>query len=132
MLIEEKVEVNTKNKDERMPLHFAARNGHLEVVKSLLQLYTTSAHPSPSITVKQSVAYDGQDAFGFTPLLSAIYGGHNDVVILLTNHGADTSLYADYGRNPSDWVSLNPVLYENLKDVLSGQLTSSTEQRASL
>ncbi|KAF6031868.1 hypothetical protein EB796_009770 [Bugula neritina] len=60
--------------DSRYPLHFAADYGQLEVLEYL---------------ISQGADINAEDKYGITPLLSAIYEGHEKCVALLLEKGAD-------------------------------------------
>ena len=66
-----------RSNDGWTPLHLAAGNGHLEVVKLLLE-------KSADVTV----ANNG----GWTPLNSAASNGHNEMVKLLLEKGAGVTV----------------------------------------
>jgi len=68
------------------PLHFAARQGHLDVVKSLLEAGAEIDRPT------------GGDKT--TPLLIAIINGHFDVAKFLLDQGADARLASENGVTP--------------------------------
>ncbi len=64
-------------------LHAAAQNGHLEVVKAL---------------VERNVDKNRQAACGSTPLHLATQGGHREVVCYLLEEGVDMNLQDSLGR----------------------------------
>ncbi|KAH9069639.1 hypothetical protein EDB83DRAFT_2582967 [Lactarius deliciosus] len=70
-------DANAQKNDHTTPLHLAAANGHLEVVRTLLE------HG-----VDLSVATTADNR---TPLHEASRGGHVDIVRLLIKNGADAS-----------------------------------------
>jgi ankyrin repeat protein len=53
------------------PLHFAAMNGHLEIVKMILE------------NTEDATVIEASDVDGATPLAFAVANGHKDVVIFL-------------------------------------------------
>ena len=78
LLIEEKATVDAKNKDGQTPLHSSALKGHFAVVDLLIHRSAGSLCDSPSIhkSSHRVIDCDTRDVFGLTPLLSSIYGGH--------------------------------------------------------
>lgn len=68
-------------------LNIAARNGHFDIVELLLSLrYTTSGNDSSKANQTQRVSVNHADRDGWTPLRSASWGGHAEVVKLLLQH----------------------------------------------
>jgi len=67
------------------PLHYAARDGRLDIVTALLDA---------------GAAIDSREANDLTPLLLAIVNNHVDVARLLVARGADTGATDWYGRTP--------------------------------
>lgn len=80
------------NGSDLRPLQSAVANCHLDVVKVLLKF-------GPDINV--------QMIGGFTPLMSATALGDEEMVELLTSHGADQSLKANDGRTAADFTKLS-------------------------
>lgn len=74
------------------PLHFAAANGHIEVVKLLLD---HGAHVSTT------------NEGGETPLHYATKGGHTEVMTILLDHGADVSAKGTSCGTPLQWAARN-------------------------
>ncbi|KAL9225495.1 hypothetical protein vseg_001412 [Gypsophila vaccaria] len=72
-----------KDANDRTALHFAAREGEMEVCKYLLE------------DLKLDV--NVKDAEGETPLVHAARQGHTDTVSYLLDHGADPSIASDLG-----------------------------------
>ena len=90
---------------DRLPLHFAAENGHLPVVRILLQQPTVDPnkkdfsgqtalfkaasrghHPVVELLLQQRGIYsDNMSNDGFTPLLLVIFSKHENVVQLLVD-----------------------------------------------
>jgi ankyrin repeat protein len=68
--------VNAKNTDEWTPLHLAAQNGHLNVVKFL---------------VEQQAEMNMKNTNGSTPLHLAAQNGHLNVVKFLVYKWMDTT-----------------------------------------
>jgi hypothetical protein len=106
------------------------------VVKLLLQTCTNYSRKSLlHIDTKPEVSNgcNLQDGYGLTPLLCAMYCGHDDVVLLLANHGADLSILDLYGRNAWDWILANPLLSRSFEcSNFPGQPTPPRQQITSL
>lgn len=80
------------NGSDLRALQSAVVNCHMDVVKVLLEF-------NPDINV--------QMLGGFTPLMSAIALGDEEIVALLIDHGADQALKADDGRVAADFAKLS-------------------------
>ena len=61
------------------PIHWASRNGHVEIVKLLMPSTETPNAP---------------DNFGQTPLMNAEQNGHQEIVNLLNAHNATLPTHA--------------------------------------
>jgi ankyrin repeat protein len=68
----------------RTALHLAAMNGHLEIVKLLLE-------HGADVNAKT------KEGYGYTALHSAASNGHLEIVKLLLEHGADVNAKTKYG-----------------------------------
>ncbi|KAL5331401.1 hypothetical protein ACEPPN_000931 [Leptodophora sp. 'Broadleaf-Isolate-01'] len=77
----------------RTPLHWAAMNGHIEVVKQLLE-------KGANVAVANSSG-------GWTPLHQATWNGHVEVVKQLLEKGANTTVTDSEGRTPLYWAAMN-------------------------
>jgi hypothetical protein len=77
------INVNVKNVNGNTPLHYAVRNGHVEITRLLLE-------NGAEVNVK-SVG-------GFTPLHWAAWNGHVDILHLLVENGADLEVQNNDGR----------------------------------
>jgi ankyrin repeat protein len=76
--------VNAKA-DGYSPLHGAAWQGHVEVVRALLDF---------------GAPVNAQDGEGYTPLHKAAWRGHEQIARLLLAHKADTSIKESGGLTP--------------------------------
>ena len=65
LLKKESIDVNAKNEDGQTPLHFAARRGHTETVKYL---------------VEKGADVNAKNKYGQTPLHYAARRGHTEIV----------------------------------------------------
>lgn len=79
------------NKTGWAPLHYAATNGHNDVVKYL---------------VDHAAYIDAESPNGTTPLMMAARGGHIETVKLLLDEGADMRLKNQQGMNVIDFALL--------------------------
>jgi len=84
LLLNDKVEVNKKNKDERIPLYMACQNGYIEIVELLL---------------KNNADINLADKRGTTPLAIACQQGHVKIVELLWKAGANINDMCKVGAN---------------------------------
>lgn len=88
------------------PLHVAARGGHTKVVRYLLQFCRSSPCVSEPVLPTgvmedeeaQFIEINGKNTMGATPLELAASQGHTDVVKLLLERGASTTLPDSTGR----------------------------------
>ena len=89
------ITVNVKDVSGYTPLHYAARNGHIEITRLLLQ-------NGAEVNAKNNV--------GSTPLHWAAIAGHVDILHLLVENGADLEAQANNG-----WRALHSAsLFGNL------------------
>jgi ankyrin repeat protein len=86
LLIAKDAEVNKKG---WAPLHYAAANGHDDIVKLLLD---------------HSAYVDAGSPNGTTPLMMAARGGHVSTVKLLLDNGADLNVKNQIGMNALDFA----------------------------
>ncbi|KAJ3224342.1 hypothetical protein HK099_008586 [Clydaea vesicula] len=87
-LVANGVSVNGLDMAKNTPLHWAARGGHAEVVKILLE---------------KNAAVNSQNKMGDTPLHLAAYNGNVSTVIHLLNYpGIDPTIKNKDGSKPSD------------------------------
>nr|WP_255581766.1 ankyrin repeat domain-containing protein [Cupriavidus sp. AU9028] len=86
MVEQRKVEVN---KTGWTPLHYAATNGHTEIVRLLLD---------------HSAYVDAESPNGTTPLMMAARGGHAETIKLLLDEGADMRIRNQQGMTVIDFA----------------------------
>ena len=80
------VDVNKQNNIKRTPLFIAAINGHIDVVKELIQHSTSST-------------LETREEDGMTPLLGSCHSGEIDVVRFLFEKGANLIAKTNDGTN---------------------------------
>ena len=95
------VDPNVKDNDGRTPLHRAAKRGHVDIVKLLLE---HGANPNIQ-----------ENKYGYTPLHVAVKNCHVDVVRVLLEHGADPTIRDNEGRTPLDYGSDCEEIIEELR-----------------
>ncbi|CAK7272634.1 hypothetical protein SEPCBS119000_005229 [Sporothrix epigloea] len=84
LLLEKKAEIEPKHENEVPALYRAAEAGHHAVVKELLLKYANQNEVVPS-------------RLGQTALFAACFGGHDQIVCLLLDHGADVEIRDEQG-----------------------------------
>lgn len=95
LLIEEYANVGIRTKYLETPLHYAAQNGHKDVVKVLLE---------NGANVNAIAEHYG------TPLHYAVLNGHEDVVTVLLEYEADVHERNDYDQTPLDHINIDTQL----------------------
>ncbi|OWW21468.1 ankyrin repeat domain-containing protein [Noviherbaspirillum denitrificans] len=93
------------------PLHYAAANGHIDIVRLLLD---------------KSAYIDAESPNKTTPMMMAARGGHIYVVKLLLDEGADATLKNELGMSAIDFAANH-----NHKDIAEG-LTSRLRKAGKL
>lgn len=93
------VEINTRDSEERTPLHWAVDRGDLDAVKVL---------------VSSNADVNAQDTEGQTPLHYAVRREREDIAQLLVNHQADLQIKDGHGNTAPDlcssaWPFLKPA-----------------------
>lgn len=91
VLLQENINVNMRV-EERTALCHAARNGHLEIVNSLISA-------GADVDLKEQEE-------GFNPLLDAAYAGNLEVVRVLLAAGADVQVKVNDCLNPLEYTEL--------------------------
>jgi ankyrin repeat protein len=104
--------------DESTPLHLSSREGHVDIVRFLVehgantsaqdQLGQTPLHVASwnghldiaRILVEHGANASAQDLRGSTPLYSASANGHLDIARFLVEHGANTADQDRHGSTP--------------------------------
>ncbi|CAK7219019.1 hypothetical protein SBRCBS47491_003704 [Sporothrix bragantina] len=87
LLLEKGADVEPRRENEMPALFKAAEAGHFAVVQELLRY-----HANPNVVVRSRL--------GQTALFPACFRGHNKVVGLLLDHGADVRVRDKEGRTP--------------------------------
>ena len=77
------INVNVKDVSGNTPLHWAARNGHVEITRLLLQ---------------NGAEVNAKNNYGNTPLFCAAENGHIDILHLLVENGANLEAQNNDGR----------------------------------
>ncbi|WP_264329360.1 ankyrin repeat domain-containing protein [Wolbachia endosymbiont (group A) of Andrena hattorfiana] len=88
--------VNAKDGCDIAPLHLAAGNGKLDIVKYL---------------INKGASIDSRDCFYQTPLYWAAKSGELDMVKYLVNKGASVDIEDSYGRTALYWAVENENFY---------------------
>lgn len=112
-LIEAHADLTAHSRQGFTALHFAARQGDLDIVKLLLaagvdvniltQPDSAAADPAPARTSGPPTGRTAPAA-GYTPLLVAVMRGRIDLALYLLDHGADPNIGAA-GFTPLHWAS---------------------------
>ena len=80
------------NENGFTPIHFQARNGHLDVIKVMAPLTENPNMPNK---------------YGQTPIYWAAFGGHTEVIIFLASLTEDPNLGDGMGSTPIYWAAQN-------------------------
>lgn len=111
-------QVNVKDESNRIPLYWAARSNHADIVRFLVEkgadingqtndgwaaLHTAAYNgrlESATVLIQLGATVDIQTDDGQTPLYWAARNGHSRLVKLLLAHGADPNAKAKNGSTP--------------------------------
>lgn len=94
-LLENKADVNAKDKGGLVPLHNASSYGHVDVA---------------SLLIRYNSVINATDRWNFTPLHEAAQKGRTQVCSLLIIHGADVYLKNQEGQIPLDLATADDVI----------------------
>ena len=86
LLVESGANITLTSDSGEQPIHLASANGHVDVVKYLLD--------------KNATIWDVADLDLWTPLHLASYHGHLPIVRIYVDLGADVNLPVDEGATP--------------------------------
>ena len=94
-----------RRRDGKTCLHYAARNGHINCIRYLLQLKSPEQSEDGNILNVHTV--DERSGEGTTPLHLACYGGHPRAVKhLVEEFGADPHANNDWGCTSAHWAAM--------------------------
>ena len=82
--------------DGNTPLHFAAKNGHSEIVQQFMDWTNQN----------KSIDVNAKNQSGFTPLHYASENGHFDVVQCLLNYAMDKNPRNAWGNTPLHYAAI--------------------------
>jgi ankyrin repeat protein len=88
-----------RRRDGKTCLHYAARNGHLDCIRFLIQERGCPVHV--------------KSGDGTTPLHMACYGVHKKVVHYLIEKGADVHQVNDWECSVAHWLAMSPLSNED-------------------
>ncbi|KAK3940661.1 hypothetical protein QBC46DRAFT_353953 [Diplogelasinospora grovesii] len=141
LLASGELDANSRDKDGRTPLSWAAEKGNEAIVKLLLQngvdfnakdtdgrtplmWATLKGHEAiVKLLLENGVDVNAKDLFDQTPLIWAIRQGHEAIVKLLLENGVDVDAKDERGRTPLIWAiregheAIVKLLLENGVDV---------------
>lgn len=121
LLISHGADVDTRNEDGKTPLICAAEEGHADALEPIMQVLENhaQAEPEPPNICKNlddmlaNLAWDvaqdwinDRDNEGRTPLIWASINGHQAVVRILVQRGADIYLGDESSRGPLRWACM--------------------------
>jgi ankyrin repeat protein len=96
------IKIDLRSETGLTPLSLAASNGHVDVLKALLESMVNTEAPKPVPLPKADVEARGVDRR--TPLIQAAKGGHLEAVELLVSYGADADARDAIDFTPLAWA----------------------------
>jgi len=90
---------STDSETQNTPLHYAAANGHLDLINSLLSHFTSSSASSDETEPSIVPFINRQNNSGNTALHWASLNGHLGIVKVLLEQGADASILNGAGHD---------------------------------
>nr|CAD7408028.1 unnamed protein product [Timema poppensis] len=121
LLLDKGANILCKDKNENTPMHFASKNGHLDVVQCLVERMESKKFDKEYYRYINLVleGINSKDKQGKTPLFIASEHNHLEVVKYLTEKGADVEICSRDGYSPL-YIALlkgNTNVIHFLKDV---------------
>ena len=114
-LIERGAEVNCRDKDGNLPIHYACQKGLLDIVKLLAPLYGIPRFPplylapyngnAGKYLMERGSEVNIRNKYGDLPIHYACQNGHLDTVKFLINKGSDFTSTNNSGSTPLDIAS---------------------------
>ncbi|UJR07046.1 hypothetical protein I4U23_011334 [Adineta vaga] len=107
-------------------LYSAARNGHLDLVRDLIEHHRCSVNAQNRQHILRALASSGQNVnyydtnskAGSTPLHGACYFGHLNVIKYLIDLDADYYIQNQAGETPFMHAKFNPTILEYIRELL--------------
>ena len=137
-ILSDKNPAHNDRSDRTTPLHYAAKNGHLEVYKCIAaqvnnknpvetECGTTALHYAARNGHIEIVKYilefiddaNLKDNEGTTPMHRAAQQGYYEICKILINHGADPNPINDEGTSAIDLAGINaPGTSQEIRDLI--------------
>ena len=95
LLIEKGADINKKNMNGETALHFAAKTGHIDIMKKLVDALKKK---QINKQIEAKAEMDAQNKTGWTPLMIAVKYGHNGIAEVLLNEGVDLNRKNKFGE----------------------------------